>query len=289
MGRWRTIRSMSRRNIAIAIFHGLGDCVNATTLLRPVKKKFPGCHIKWVSSEAYIPVVANNPLVDERQPIQGETYLSHAKPHIDRLRRAHGPNLIVPAPYFNPPSKDGTLLGSFKERIRTYGRPGEVFEPLMYPTPQEEEEAHRWLEERQLERFVMVECVFGSSQSFWSRKHSDILVQMCADHGLGVVFTHREDPGLSQFNSITPSYCMDLHYRLAPPIYNRAAAFVGVSSGISCIVHAQYCRKDVPHLEVVGGDHWATAHYAKKRKHFLKRNDISLFRHELSMLLDEAK
>ena len=58
------------KTFAIAIFHGLGDCINATTLLKPIKHSYPASRITWISSEKYIPIVSNNPLIHKREIVR---------------------------------------------------------------------------------------------------------------------------------------------------------------------------------------------------------------------------
>ena len=50
---------------AIAIFHGLGDCINATSLIIPIIKKYPNTKIVWVTSTVYAPVAYHNPYISK--------------------------------------------------------------------------------------------------------------------------------------------------------------------------------------------------------------------------------
>lgn len=263
------------REITIAIFHGLGDCVNATSLLVPISKKYEKCKITWISSERYLPLVYNNPYVSDYRGIEGSPFAADAQ---YKILRKTCKNLIVPAPYLNPPGHDNTLLGSFKDRIKQHGAGTTKFRPIMYMTQPEVDEATKWLADRDIGKFVMVEATFTSSQSFWDRHYTNIVLEIFKKKGYHVLFTHRSDPNIQEYNDICPSFCMDVGFRYMPALYNLSQGFVGVSSGISCIVHTHQARLDIPHLEFVRGKHWSTQHYAKKNKQIIFDKNKDHFR-----------
>tara|TARA_R100001244_G_scaffold25113_4_gene25595 strand:- start:57038 stop:57868 length:831 start_codon:yes stop_codon:yes gene_type:complete len=255
------------KKAVIAIFHGLGDCINATSIIKPLKAKHPNCEITWVSSKAYLPIVEHNPLIAHTEGIPGNVWA--ADEQYKNLRKKHGKSLIVPAPYLNSLAQDKTLLGSYKERIKVItGGKNLNFtpEPLLFLTPKEVKDVDDWLEERKIEKFVMLEAIFTSSQSFWGRAHTDEALRICAAKGYTVLMTHREDVNLHEYNKICPTFCLDVGFRYMPAFYNKSSGFIGVSSGITCVVHTHQCRKNIPHLEFVSGEHWCTRHYVKKNK-----------------------
>lgn len=49
--------------------------------------------------------------------------------------------------------------------------------------------------------------------------------------------------------------------RLNAEFFNLSDAFIGVSSGISCVTFSDYCRTDVPRIEVSRGEHWSATGY----------------------------
>ncbi len=252
-------------HFAVAIFHGLGDCINATTILRPLKQRYPDSKITWVTVQPYAAVVRHNPCVDHVRILAGNLHCDAAKPALGRLREEFGAGLIIAGPYHNPDSKDGTLLGSYKDRIQV-AAPGVSlpFIPEMNLVQPEVDDVRAWLAARKLERFVILETQYGSSQSFWNRTHTDDALKVLAKKKYSVILAHKSDVGLPDFNQVCPTYCLDLHYRYVPAVYNLASGFIGVSSGISCISHTNQCRNDIPHLEFVNGEHWSTRHYAHK-------------------------
>lgn len=269
--------------IAIAIFHGLGDCINATTLLHPLRLKYPSAHITWVTSERYAPIVANNPYVNDVRICYGDLYLERSQPLLLELRKEFGDGLIIAGPYFNHTAKDNTLLGSYKERIIQHA-PGITtdFIPEMYLTQPEVDDGILWVTEKQLGKFVILEALFGSSQSFWNRDHTNYTLDAFNKHGYSVILAHRSDAALAEYNKLCKTICLDVDFHYIPAIYNKASAFIGVSSGISCLVHTQQCRNDIPHLEFVNGEHWCTRAYSHKN------NKIISFRsNQVNSLIDQ--
>jgi len=248
---------------AIAIFHGLGDCVNATTLLHPLKKKYPNSKIIWITAECYAPLTEHNPLISHTIKISGNPYAADNQYQSLKQKYKH---LIIPAPYLNPLSKDNTLLGSFKEQIRRHTGNTKLFEPQMYLTKEEVHQTESWLATRKIKDFVMLETNYTSHQSNWKNKHTIEALKFFAKKNLTVILTHRSDKKIVEYNTICDTYCMDMSFRMAPILYNRSKGFVGVSSGISCVCHTNQCRKDIPHLEFVRGEHWCTKLYQKQNK-----------------------
>jgi ADP-heptose:LPS heptosyltransferase len=254
--------------IAIAIFHGLGDCVNATNILGPLKQKYPKREIVWITSEKYAPLVRNNPHISKVVAVPGDVWAADKK--YPELRKQYK-KIIIPAPYLNPRPSDGTLLGSFKDRVSEISKvPAKKvnLRPLLFLTDNEKERAKEWLGEKGVKKFIMMETAFSSSQTFWDPSYTKLALKILAEKGYTVVLAQRNDALLEKYNKICPTVCMDLGFRMAPAIYNHAKGFIGVSSGISCLVHTHQARKDIPHLEFVRGWHWSTKHYPKdKKKH----------------------
>lgn len=258
--------------IPIAIFHGLGDCVNATSLLRPLKNRFPNSNITWITSSKYAPLVGSNPLISKVIKIDGDPL--HADKEYKNLKKKYK-NLITPAPYMLPPSRNNQLLESFEDQAKRHAKYDGPIEPVLFVTQKEEDEVTTWLNSNNIKKYIMLECHYTSSQSYWAGNHTKILLEACGKAGITVLLTHRKEPNLNSLNAICKTYCLDFGFRSMPAFYNKAAGFIGVSSGISCITHTHQCKKDVPHLEFVNGEHWCTRRYKKKNKiiHFKISND----------------
>lgn len=261
--------------IVFACFHGLGDVVSATSLLEPLHENWPGRPVRWVTSKALAPLFAHNPHVDAVDIIDGDA--SQCDAQYPALRARYGERLVTPAPYMNGPGNGRTLIGlmrsvATKIGVRNDGR------TLLYVTADEEAQAWEWIARNVTNGsgFLLLEWQHGSSQSPWTSAHTAYVVQRCQAAGVSVVgASPQPQPGVIAF---------DGHYRLLVSLYNRARAFVGVSSGPSCIAHTHMARVDVPHAEFVYGAHWSTADWPRARKR-VAFGDPML---ELTRFLDEV-
>lgn len=52
-----------------------GDVLRATSILAPLKRKYPESHVTWVADEAAVPLIALNPHIDRAMPFGFETWL----------------------------------------------------------------------------------------------------------------------------------------------------------------------------------------------------------------------
>jgi heptosyltransferase-2 len=52
-----------------------GDVLRATSILPPLKRKYPESHVTWVADEAALPLLAGNPFIDRAMPFGFETWL----------------------------------------------------------------------------------------------------------------------------------------------------------------------------------------------------------------------
>lgn len=248
-------------DIRIAIFHGLGDCINATTLIRPILTRYPNTRITWITSKQYKGVVKHNPYISAINVI--DDIPAACDRHIGELKNKYGSGLILPAPYLNRPSRDRTLLGHFKDLADRF-RWNKPIEPLLYVTQKEIIIAKKFISN--IGRFILLETKFSSSQSKWNQNDTIKVLRLLAARNYTVLLAHRQDEMLQEFNKHCKVYCLDFDYRLMPVFYNHSAGFIGVSSGISCVVHTHQCKLNKPHLEFVEGEHWCTRHYRKDRK-----------------------
>jgi ADP-heptose:LPS heptosyltransferase len=252
-------------DIIIAIFHALGDCVNSTTLLKPLRAKYPDTPIKWLTSNAYKSVAQNNPYINEIITFDDPpNYCDRRYPEIKSKYKKDN-YLILSAPYIYPASFDNTLLGHFHDMCNNIQKDSKL-EPLLYQTPKEAQISKDWLTTNKIGRYILMETNFSSEQSYWNWECTEKAIKLLGTKGYTVLLTHREDSKLERYNQHCRTLCLDFNYRTMPTFYNNASGFIGVSSGISCVVHTHECRKDIPHLEFVRGEHWCTRHYHKEKK-----------------------
>lgn len=235
----------------VVIFGALGDCVNSTTLLLPLRTKYD--RIVWVTKRKFVDVVKQNPLVDAVQ-----VYEDDASGLSDVAVPSDG--VIAPAPYLDGYGNHNemTLLEWFKYvRVRLELPALEPFEPLLYLSDEERAAAQKFAAETG--RFVLIESAHGSGQSYWNDECTRLAINRVSLAGLEpVMVSHCKPPWVTSLAK--------LGYREVAALYDHAAGFIGVSSGISCLVGAQCFRRDVPHVEFVSGEHWSTSLYRKDRK-----------------------
>ncbi|MBS1537195.1 MAG: glycosyltransferase, partial [Bacteroidetes bacterium] len=78
------------------------------------------------------------------------------------------------------------------------------------------------------------------------------------------IFTAKNKPPFfDEFHQKYPKsvWCAE-PFRLNAEFFNLSDAFIGVSSGISCVTFSDYCRTDIPRIEVSRGEHWSASGYA---------------------------
>src|ERR1700722_5884785 len=67
-----------RSRILIVNLDAVGDVLRTTSILPPLKAKYPGAEITWITRAAAAPLLSNNPLVDRVLTVE-EDYLSYLK------------------------------------------------------------------------------------------------------------------------------------------------------------------------------------------------------------------
>lgn len=246
----------------IAIFHGIGDILNATIIARQLKADHPNAHLVWLTAEQYSFVLKNNPDIDELVTLPGDPRALDGQ--IDQLRAARPwDGFFVPAPYM---AYDKLPGGDLTELLlATYD--GKLTVPLrsvMELTPEEVAQARAWWAQLPADRpRILVETEFFSSQSPWDVSYARDMIAALRPLQPVFVFTAKHRPPyLDELAADYPDilWC-DLPFRLNAELYNCCDAFIGVSSAISCLSNSTWCREDIPHIEVVSGPHWSTWHF----------------------------
>jgi len=54
-----------KKKILLINLEAIGDVLRTTAVLKPLKEKYPGCHITWLTTKKAKDVLSNNPYVDE--------------------------------------------------------------------------------------------------------------------------------------------------------------------------------------------------------------------------------
>lgn len=260
------------KTCAITIFHGLGDCINATTLIAKIKSEYPGCQIVWITAKNYAGVVYNNKLVSSVRAYDGNPWKLDSKYAEIRKEFKHA---IFPAPYYRSPSRDGTLLGNYEdilklghETIPKWKSKQYTFIPTLNNTVSEQGFVKNWLKQNNVDKYVLMETKYTSSQSFWNDKYTVEAVKLLNNKGYKVLLVN-EFSNYERYGDVIP---LDLNYRFMPVFYNHSKGFIGVSSGISCVCHTTAAVRGIPHLEFVSGAHWSTKNYTHKQNKTVSYN-----------------
>jgi heptosyltransferase-2 len=60
-----------------------GDVLRATSILPPLKRKYPESHVTWIADESGVPLIALNPSIDRAMPFGFDTWLRLAAESFD--------------------------------------------------------------------------------------------------------------------------------------------------------------------------------------------------------------
>lgn len=260
----------------IAVFHHIGDVLCSTPIARQLKADDPCCRIVWYTSKAGEVAVRENPDIDELVVIDGDQYELDGL--IPSLRTAQPwTRFFTPAAYMNYDAVPGGSIYNPRGTIFGLVKAGAKLHwtvPFIFPfrlTEGEKAEAATFWQGLPAGLKILVETDYRSEQSPWTDDWNlDLLAKL--EHLKPVfVFTAKHRPPF--FNDFHRQYSRsvwcDLPFRLNAELFNRCDAYVGVSSGISCLTFSDYCRTDVPRIEVTRGEHWGGAELEHHSELFL--------------------
>jgi len=260
----------------IAVFHHIGDVLASTPIAKQLKADDPGCRIVWFTSEAGEVAVRHNPYIDELVVLPGDQY------QLDQEFRALADSrpwkrFFTPAAYlnydaipggsiFNP---KGTIFGIVKKAAKLHWTV-----PFVFPFRLDTEEiaaARNFLNGLPEGLKILVETDYRSEQSPWRDDWNFDLLDAFRELNPIFIFTSKDIPPF--FEAFQQRYAQtfwcNLPYRLNAELFNHCDAFVGVSSGVSCLTYSDYCRTDIPRIEVTRGEHWGAAELGHHRNLYL--------------------
>ncbi|MFN8362071.1 MAG: glycosyltransferase [Candidatus Kapaibacterium sp.] len=246
----------------IAIFHGIGDILNCTPIAKQLKINEPDCHITWFTAAKYRFILENNPYIDEIRTLDGDVLALDAD--IPRLKAERAwTRFFTPAPYMNYDALPG---GSLLDLIKTAANLEWSIEfiPSFSLSEAEKKTARAYWKALPPGKKILVETEFYSEQSHWKDDYAFEMAEILREINPVYVFTAKNKPPFfDEFHEKYPRsiWCAE-PFRLNAEFFNLADAFIGVSSGISCVTFSDYCRRDVPRIEVSRGEHWSAAGYA---------------------------
>ncbi len=68
-------KEIPSKRILVVHLGALGAVLRSTTLLKPIQKKYPGCHITWVTESPADQLLYNNPIIDKVLPFTFESMM----------------------------------------------------------------------------------------------------------------------------------------------------------------------------------------------------------------------
>ncbi len=256
---------MSDPVYGIAVFHNRGDVLAATPIARQLKADDPSCRVTYFTSRKYEHILAGNPYLDEVVGLEGDPEALDGE--IPRLKESRSwRRFFTPAAYMNKEIHRGRAVF---ETVRDAASLEWTvpFEFVLRLSPREKAQADRYWSALPEGPKILVETEFFSDQSAWTEEFAFDLIDAFGSLSPVFLFTAgRKPPFLEAFRRRYPKafWCKE-PFRLNAEFYNRCDLFVGVSSGISALTLSDACRRDVLHLEVVGGWPWGAACLGRHR------------------------
>jgi glycosyltransferase involved in cell wall biosynthesis/ADP-heptose:LPS heptosyltransferase/2-polyprenyl-3-methyl-5-hydroxy-6-metoxy-1,4-benzoquinol methylase len=255
-----------KSSFGIAVFHNIGDILLCTPIARQLKADNPDCEVIWFTSEKYKFILEHNPFIDQIVPLDGDPLmLDKSIPALKSGRQ--WTRFFTPAAYMNYSKAPG---GSLPEIVKAsvdfeWTVP---FVPVLRLSESERVKAAAYWNGLPSGKKILIETEFHSQQSPLTKEYIEKLFEVLSPIDPVFVFTAKNKPEyFDEFqNKYSKVFWCQEGFRLNAEFYNLCDAFVGVSSGISCISNSDYCRNDVPHLEISRGYHWSNASYRSGKK-----------------------
>jgi glycosyltransferase involved in cell wall biosynthesis/ADP-heptose:LPS heptosyltransferase/2-polyprenyl-3-methyl-5-hydroxy-6-metoxy-1,4-benzoquinol methylase len=255
-----------RSSYGIAVFHNIGDILLCTPIARQLKADNPDCEVIWYTSKKYKFILENNPFIDQIVSFDGDPLMLDKS--IQELKsRRQWTQFFTPAAHMN---YDKMVDGSLPELVKSsvdfeWTVP---FVPVLRLSETEKARAAAYWDGLPSGRKILIETEFDSQQSPLTEEYIDKLFEIFSSISPVFIFTAKNKPAyFDKFkNKYSNVFWCQEEFRLNAEFYNLCDAFVGVSSGISCLSNSDYCRNDVPHLEISRGYHWSNAPYFSRKK-----------------------
>ncbi|MFN8391586.1 MAG: hypothetical protein U0136_14955 [Bdellovibrionota bacterium] len=266
----------ARVEYGIAVFHNIGDVLCATPIAKQLKIDEPNCRVTYFTSTPGEAVLRENPYIDEIVTLPGDPLqLDREIEGLKALRPWK--RFFTPAAYMNYEAipggsiyqPKGTVFGIVKAAAGLHWTI-----PFIFPfrlTEEEQHQARAFWNTLPAGPKILVETDYRSEQSPWTDDYNFQMLDAFRDLDPVFVFTSKVRPRFFEsFVSLYPrAYWADVPFRLNAELFNLCDAYVGVSSGISCLTYSDYCRTDVPRIEVTRGEHWGAAELPHHKELFL--------------------
>lgn len=260
------IPATEKKLFGIYLLQSLGDLIATSQIAKQIKHTHPNSHVVWFVLKKFQFVLRGNPYIDEFVELEGNNKEWDAR--IDELKQSRNwTEFYVPQPHLSYNYFPG---GDLTELVKAaIGLEWTVpYVPVLRLDEQEISNAREYFRTLPAGMKIMVETEFQSEQSPWNVDYAKRMIESLRRHNPVFVFSAKNRPPyFDELQALYPrvEWCT-LPYRENAELYNLCDAFIGVSSGISCLCQSDYCRTDVPHVELVLGTHWSTFHYKNHTK-----------------------
>jgi ADP-heptose:LPS heptosyltransferase/glycosyltransferase involved in cell wall biosynthesis/2-polyprenyl-3-methyl-5-hydroxy-6-metoxy-1,4-benzoquinol methylase len=270
----------------IAVFHNVGDILLCTPIARQLKADEPNCEITWFTAEKYQFVLENNPYIDRVVSFEGDPVALDAC--IPQLKSQQAwTRFFTPAAHMNYDKIPGQSIPELVRNSADFNWTV-PFVPVVRLSETEKAQAATYWNALPSGKKILIETEFGSQQTPLNQQFLDRLFEVLSPIRPVFIFTAKNKPVWietyqAKYSNVV--WCQE-PFRLNAEFYNRCDAFIGVSSGISCLSNSDCCRQDVPHLEISRGYHWSNASYPSRKKELYVSYSLSRFEEGLYWLFD---
>ncbi|MEM7202222.1 MAG: methyltransferase domain-containing protein [Planctomycetota bacterium] len=253
------------KRYAIAVFHNRGDVLAATPIARQLKADDPHCHVTCFTSGMGEPMLRGNPHIDEIVELKGDPL--GLDPEIQRLQTTEPwAGFFTPASYMNKGAAKAVTGGA---RVSAYSDMqasaqiawSEPYEFTLRLSDHEVAQARRYWSRLPAGPKILIESEFMSDQSPWTDDWAKDLFDAFRDLDPVFVFSGLSQPGLDAELLAKHAKIIDCRepMRLNAEMFNLCDAFIGVGSGISAISYSDWCRRDVPRIELCRSPYFSAA------------------------------
>lgn len=266
----------NRTQYGIAVFKNIGDVLCCTPIARQLKVDEPNCFITWFTSQMGEVALRNNPDIDELVVLEDDPeVLNDSLEFFKELKPWK--RFFTPAAYMNYDAIAGGSINNVKGTVFGLVKAGAKLNwtvPFVFTlklTAEEISQARNYWSNLPSGIKILVETSYRSEQTPWNQEYLQEMLWELKDLNPYFVFTSKEKPELiEEFLAVYPRACWcNLPFRLNAELFNLADAFIGVSSGISCLTYSDHCRSDLPRIEVTRGEHWGAAELNNHSELFL--------------------
>jgi hypothetical protein len=275
------------RKKVIVNLGGKGDIVN-TTMLPKLYKEHGYDQVVWITFRKNMSILENNPYIDRIVPVEdiSDNSFVQQSNHVfatavlKKQMEESGYDCVFPAPYSSPIYTGNTEVALLELIRKTVSSEFNLSTedaakclPQIFLSENEVEEARSFFKTLPTDKkIVLVEHETLSNQTFVNTENLLDVTKSLSNKfpELFFVFT-----GFRKINE-THAVSYNGSFKSNVELYNLCQGFISVASGVTCLIHSDYCPDDKLTLEIVRGRHWSSADYLhKKNKLFVTHpNDI---------------